>query len=170
MAKLRFEESCGYGLTLPHQVDLLCLSTRTHWVHRLTVLSWASQVIVFFSALANHSRVWMLGRQLITLLPISSRAHPTPARPTQLRIALYNVMSSLDYVAVSLTSPSFFLPCQHKLYSLLFLFCAMMFISETNTKLQFHCGLAKICRLIECSEKVHAFLIYVIHFYVVLIK
>lgn len=113
MAKLGFEVSCGHGLTSPHQMDPLCLSTRTHWVHRLAVLSRASQVPgqCFFPALANHSRVWILGRQLITLLPISSWTHPTPARPTQLRIALYNVMSShwtvLQFLSLSHLFSSF---------------------------------------------------------------
>lgn len=49
-----------------------------------------------------------------------------------------------------------------------------MFIPETNRKLQFHCGLEKknmgyLSVLIK-KKKIHAFLIYVIHFYVVLIK
>lgn len=44
----------------------------------------------------------MLRSQRVTLLPISLLAHLTPARPTQLRVAL-----SLDCVAVSLTFTPF---------------------------------------------------------------
>ncbi|KAM7371967.1 hypothetical protein PAMP_009167 [Pampus punctatissimus] len=36
----------------------------------------------------------MLGCQLTTLVPVSFWAHTTPARPTQLRIALYYVLQS----------------------------------------------------------------------------
>lgn len=72
------------GLTSPHQMDPLCLSTRRHWVHwvsgSLLGIPYQGGVFclfvfvrffcfaLFFPALVSPSRVWMLGRQLIAFI------------------------------------------------------------------------------------------------------
>ncbi len=165
MAKLGFEESCGYGLTLPHQMDPLCLSTRTHWVHWLAVLSWASRVSVFFfSALFSHSRVWMLGHQLITLLPISFWAHPTPARPTQLRIALYSdVITGLCCSFSHFPTFFFFFWSYINLFFFfsLFVSCAMMIICEKPSSFNFTVDLQQFVGCFDCCHKKSVLLLYV---------
>ena len=111
--KLGLRRVVAMGLTSPHQMDPLCLSTRRHWVHwvsgSLLGIPYQGGVFCLFVFVRFFLFCFVFPRtgQPLTSLDAGtsadcfycqfvSRAHPTPARPTQLRIAPYIMMSSLD--------------------------------------------------------------------------